>query len=317
MILCLTLSVLSGPLFATGLAQLNPGNKAHQTVSLSHPSVRVSSDSFSFANRYNLQTLDLPLATGTIAEGVNDHGVVTGVAFDVSESGWILKNGGFQTYNFGEPGSTEINSINDRSVAIGDYFGTDGKIHGFVLSKAGKRARLDFPQATLTIPAGISNRPHITGIYTKDPSFGGLHGFDWFNGVFTTIDFPSAGVTDTLVFGNNNAGELVGAYFDSTGGHGFERSGGQFMTLEFPGSVYTQPVGINDSGDIVGHYQTTPALPSSAPEHGFVLVDGKFHTFDFPGATATRLFGINDLGTIVGWYIDSSDVSHGFVAVPR
>jgi hypothetical protein len=37
---------------------------------------------------------------------------------------------------------------------------------------------------------------------------------------------------------------------------------------------------------------------------------------DVPGATVTAVSGINDFGWLVGRYTDSSNVHHGFVAIP-
>ena len=54
--------------------------------------------------------------------------------------------------------------------------------------------------------------------FMRDES--GPHAFVYVNGTFTFVDFP--GATDTLLYGINNAGQLVGDYTVPGGGsHGF------------------------------------------------------------------------------------------------
>jgi uncharacterized membrane protein len=71
---------------------------------------------------------------------------------------------------------------------------------------------------------------------------------------FSPVDVPFAGVTETDANGVNNSGQIVGFYFDASGGHAFLDSGGMFSTLVVPGSSFTSANGINNAGLIVGHY---------------------------------------------------------------
>ena len=64
--------------------------------------------------------------------------------------------------------------------------------------------------------------------------------------------------------------------------------------------------GINDSGEVVGIYQ------SGGVYHGFLLSGGIFSTLDFPGSSSTSANGINDSGQVVGVYIRSVAVLTGF-----
>jgi uncharacterized membrane protein len=78
-------------------------------------------------------------------------------------------------------------------------------------------------------------------------------------GVFTTIDDPSANPGATSVNGINNLGVIVGTFSDSSGFHSFIRSadGSSFMTIDYPSGFVTMARGINDNGDIVGSYETS------------------------------------------------------------
>jgi len=81
------------------------------------------------------------------------------------------------------------------------------------------------------------------------------HGFLDVNGQFSTIDFPGADYTRAT--GINDAGQIVGAFYDPHDPgipHGFLDAGGTFSTIDVPGADYTSAHGINDAGEIVGEF---------------------------------------------------------------
>jgi probable HAF family extracellular repeat protein len=115
---------------------------------------------------------------------------------------------------------------------------------------------------------------------------------------------------DMVPVGINNSNVIVGWYSDPFNTHGFIYKNGVFTTVDFPGADFTEAMGINDSGDVVGSY-ALPTAPSEFP--GFLLHQGVFTTIDFPGSTHTWAMGINNAGTIVGSYPDAKSNTHGFV----
>jgi probable HAF family extracellular repeat protein len=75
------------------------------------------------------------------------------------------------------------------------------------------------------------------------------------------------GIGGTFATGINDAGQIVGSYFDGHSGyHGFLYSGGFFTTIDDPSAARTFPNGINMSGQIVGTY-----TDSTNHDHGFLL----------------------------------------------
>jgi len=129
----------------------------------------------------------------------------------------------------------------------------------------------------------------------------------------TTIDVP--GASSTFASGINDAGQVVGSYFEYGSGypHGFLESGGSFTTIDVPGAFYTMPGGINDAGQVVGGYADVGGYPdTSGPSHGFLESGGSFTTIDVPGASDTSAYGINDGGQVVGEYGNASG-GHGFL----
>lgn len=122
---------------------------------------------------------------------------------------------------------------------------------------------------------------------------------------------PRYAILDTPATGINNCGQMIGR----TGNHGFLLSGGNLTTFDAPGATnYTNPYGINNSGQIVGNYQSDQ--PFVGFVHGFLRSpDGSFTTIDPPGANGlfTAALGINNSGQIVGSFADSAGKYHGFL----
>jgi probable HAF family extracellular repeat protein len=76
----------------------------------------------------------------------------------------------------------------------------------------------------------------------------------------------SFSITDA--YGINNAGQIVGYYYNSTGTeHGYVYTGGSFTTIDVPGATGTGAHGINKAGQISGFYIVGNPLPAA---HGFV-----------------------------------------------
>ena len=83
---------------------------------------------------------------------------------------------------------------------------------------------------------------------------------------------------------------------------------GVYTTIDVTGGTNTDPVGINNLGQIVGSYQDATGT------HGFLFSNGIYTTIDGPLGNYTELHGINDYGQIVGFYNFSS--SGASVGVP-
>jgi uncharacterized membrane protein len=75
--------------------------------------------------------------------------------------------------------------------------------------------------------------------------------------------------------------------------------------------TYTQALGINLNGQIVGAYYD----PVAQKEHGFLLSKGKYTSIDYPNAEGTYAYGINDNAQIVGYWWGTG--GHGYYAVKQ
>jgi probable HAF family extracellular repeat protein/YD repeat-containing protein len=148
--------------------------------------------------------------------------------------------------------------------------------------------------------AGASTRPRTP-----------IPGFLLERGRYSKFDAPEA-VVQTVPFGINNRGVIVGKHTDAAGvDHGFRRDArGRFTTIDVPGAAATQLTKINDRGQIVGRYQTTPGGPFF---RGLLVDGGRLVRLDVPGAMYTQPLGINNRGQVVGQYQQPDGTIHGFL----
>ena len=119
------------------------------------------------------------------------------------------------------------------------------------------------------------------------------------NGVFTQITVPGIG-SGVSVFAINDVGQIVGNYGNETGSFGFLDANGTVTNINFvPGSPvpggFTFPLGINNSGQIVGFASFVG---------GFLYSGGVSTQIIVPEANETTVeaTGINNAGKIVGWF---------------
>jgi hypothetical protein len=146
-------------------------------------------------------------------------------------------------------------------------------------------------------PDGINARDQIA-----DPYVGIV---DAKTSAVTPIAVPGAKVT--APFGINDAGAVVGYFFNGSADQGFLYKGGAFTTIVPPGATWSVAYGINAAEEVVGYYVRGSKM------RGFAYRDGAYTTIDFPSAHYTQATGINDRGDVVGIYSDGTS-EHGFLA---
>jgi probable HAF family extracellular repeat protein len=208
---------------------------------------------------------------------------------------------------------TEVHRIIPHALA-GAFEDENYVTHGFVLHQE-VFTTIDVPGSIYTTTNGVNAHGEICGDFNDKNGL--THGyFRSQRGVFTTLDPPHS--VHTFATCLNAWGEVVGVYRDSAGTrHGFLWCDGVYIKLhDVPGAGGlgggTIPLGINDDGEIVGDYTTSPD-GITLIRHGFVLSDRSYTTLDPPGAILTEAVGINNEGVITGLYIDGSGFQHGFV----
>jgi uncharacterized membrane protein len=221
--------------------------------------------------------------------------------------GFLLSNGVFTTIDYPDSTLSVAAGINNNGAIAGQYNDADGFGHGFVFSNNEFVTR-DLP-GYQTYPTAIDDFGDLVG-FCSDTQFN-LHGCVSIDGPFTLLDYP--GATASLTLGINfQGGSIVGGFGNVNGTsfeHGFLYKNGTFTTIDYPGNTATVAFGISDNGTIVGVYSVPPSSLSNA----FSLISGNFSTRNVPGAIQTRAINLNDSNQVVGWYVDSNNVTHGYV----
>lgn len=128
---------------------------------------------------------------------------------------------------------------------------------------------------------------------------------------FTFKDVVVPGATETDSYAINDNGVITGDYIDSSGvQHGMILKGKKVTTIDNPNCTSLLSFyGINSARALAGWCNSVPIA--------FTYANGKFTTISPPGATSTEANGINDKGKVVGSYVDSANVTHGFLLIGK
>jgi probable HAF family extracellular repeat protein len=120
-------------------------------------------------------------------------------------------------------------------------------------------------------------------------------------------DLGTLGGWDSVAYGINNAGQVVGwAHPADQSRHAFLWSGGSMRDLG-PGAAYA----INDTGQVVGY-----AVVADGPYHAVLWSGGSMRDLGTLGGRDTAAYGINNASQVVGRagvQGDSSSTSHAFL----
>jgi hypothetical protein len=215
--------------------------------------------------------------------GINDDGDIVGyyrVEPNNQDHGFLLSGGAVTSIDV--PGASQTHAIGID--AAGEIFGgychggnecyMPGRgVHGFLLA-AGVFTPLDFPGAVFTEAWGRDRAGRIAGRYQDA---GGLfHAFLLSSGTFSSVDFPGAAETApgwyALAGGMAASGDLASSYCavepcldPSPNVHGFVLKEGRFTSFDPPGSLFTDALGMNPTGAVVGAY-----LGPDGHYHGFL-----------------------------------------------
>jgi probable HAF family extracellular repeat protein len=233
--------------------------------------------------------------------------------------------GKFKITTFDVPGTPSglgylgVENINDWGTVVG-YSNAAPEI-GFIRQPNGTITDLADPLSNgsfqLTQADGINNEGTIVGYYF-DTAHDEYSGFLYQKGTFTTYNFPGLPqYSDTAILGINDFGAFVGFYevppayavvpFANFNGH-------IDTNFTIAGSILTEPIAINDLGEVAGIYED-----SSDVYHGFFRdLKGKITTIDVPGAAApgSEVLGLNNFGWMSGHFWDADSHEHGFVRSP-
>lgn len=226
----------------------------------------------------------------TTALGLNHGGDIVGDyrGTDGRTHGYLL-SGGTST-NIDPPSSvrTTARAINSSGDIVGFFRDSTGGFHGFLVNKSDLTSftTLDFPGATFTLATAINDSGEIVGLH-GDSAFVD-HAFVRSPGGTITAVADVPGAVDTDSWAIDNTGRIAG-FNDELGRaalsgllpddkeffpvpvavlHGYLRDGSSLTRVNISGvsgGINTCIFGINDSGVIVGQYDSPDGRT-----HGFV-----------------------------------------------
>ncbi len=269
-------------------------------------------------------TVDVPGATATYTGGINRQGEIVGSYTNSSSNnshGYLLSNGVFTTIDI--PGSdlTIAADINSGGDIVGTYGDSSG-IHGFLLNALNfdpnpiYTAHGDFTNMdlTFTTPSLTAGEKYVLTVTADEgSSFDAIVTIKDPNGNIV-VDAQDTGADETITFYPPVTGQytiIVMSFGGTMGPFTVNLYNGAFTTIDVPGSTFTEPLGNNSRGDIVGFY-----YDSSFIIHGFLLSNGSFTTIDAPGGqtfTSTFLSDISQQGDIVGYSVNKGIKDHAFL----
>ena len=220
--------------------------------------------------------------------------------------------------NFPGAASTQVTGINAADDLSGFYVDAAGNTHGFTRI-GGTFKTVDNNASTVFNQAlGINNSDETVGYYAPTPAGSPNDiAYSQKGGVFTNINALLPANFNSQAVGINSTATpwIVGFYQPDSAlatSFGFVDEGGTIITLDPFSSTFTQALGVNDLGEIVGSY-----TDSAGVQHGYIDNGGVFTSFDPPDSASTTINGLNNKGDIVGFYTPASgDAVVGFVGTP-
>jgi hypothetical protein len=165
-----------------------------------------------------------------------------------------------------------------------------------------------------TTGEGINNRGDIVGHCGHNPPGNPLAFVgNPLTGSQVLLAYPGAWAT--WGYGINDYGQVVGFYDNVTPQsnrfHSFawDPATNQYFTIDNPLAQlvggWTWLRGINNKGQMVGHYNTQENVPFE--EYQFIYDKGTFTPIEFPGARQTHITGFNNESQVFGWYADLTE----------
>ena len=238
--------------------------------------------------------------------GVNDSGIATGSWLDSSgtEHGYIGPPDGSNYTTFDDPNQagpgTEPRGISDDGLACGFGDSSSGSTSSYDTWERSAKGKITPVTKGSTVLnyfcQGFNGSDEFAGSYVNSNLQ--VLGYLGKSSKYTT-GLKLKGIKNTGVAGRgvDNAGDVVGWYYDTNGvQNGFLIMGGKASTIDVKGANLTVLEGINNKGQISGQYQDT-----SGVTHGFVytIKTGKFKEIKVQGAVSfVQTWGINDMGQV-------------------
>jgi probable HAF family extracellular repeat protein len=247
------------------------------------------------------------------ATGINDAGQVVGYAYNNGEDG--------RAFIYKDDKMLDLNTLIDPSLGLTLSYAADINNHGVIVGTCstanegnnvfmycgGEVENLGVLGVDVAIRAINDNRRFI-GNYTFENGY--RHGFTYNNGAFT--DIGEVGSLETLAFGINASGQIVGLTVNNTVyAHAYLLSYGTMTDID-PYGESSFATAINDSGQIVGNFANNQPLlyDNGILRNLNTMIDPELKI------TLNTAYGINNSGQIIVGGYDSSLNTFAYLLTP-
>ena len=170
--------------------------------------------------------VEYPESYETQAIGIDDRGRIVGWYTRLDDPmhwphGFLLDNSGFHSVDYPGAMSTYLYDINARGQVVGSYIDENYYEHGLIYTH-GAFAPLDYPAVIITQPWDISMTGRVVGYAVGEVCTNYVCGFVWQRGAFELLSYPDPKAIETMPFGINARGVIVGRFTDENyAWHGF------------------------------------------------------------------------------------------------
>jgi probable HAF family extracellular repeat protein len=263
-----------------------------------------SSTALAALPKYHVRDIGTLGGATTHAADLNDAGQVTGYSetADGELRGFIYSRGSLRDLGtLGGDGS------------LGSAINTLGQVAGFAVTPTGHTRAVVYSNGSIidlaltggdSIGNDINNFGHVVG--QRLGADGRNQAFAYIAGV--TIDFRAPAGFDSYGTAINDAGQVLGTFYDKAGSHAFLFSLGVKRNL-VPGkvsSIYGSQ-SLNAAGQVTGSYL------QGGVTHGFVYQNGRVTDIGSLGGGYSFGFGLNAKGDVTGVSARADNQRHAFI----
>jgi probable HAF family extracellular repeat protein len=249
------------------------------------------------------------------AAGINDAGQIAGSADTATGDlhAFLYSSGHMQ--DLGILGGTTgwspswADGINAAGQVVGLSSLSNGGFTAFLYSGGQMQ---DFSAGSFDEAYAINNVGQIVG---QGPStaYPTEHAVLYSGGKTQDLGPPTGYGSQAL--GVNDAGQVVGWFYNGIATHAFLYSGGQMKDLGTLGATNSDAEGINNAGQVVGSVNSSTTFRAFLYSNG-TMIDLNTLIDPSSGWTLQDATAINDQGQIVGFGINSAMQGDGFLLTP-
>jgi hypothetical protein len=269
------------------------------------------------------EIFDMPNATGTYLNGINDSGEICGYYTTATATFAFMINKYGDTIKLTGPGGSnayvDATGISNNGMVVGNYGASAATAQSYIYLPSGVRFTAGQYFAvpawggTNTTATGITNDTCIAGSYDVGPDKDGAL---WCKSAGTETALRCLNQSTVIpTFGcdldnnHNVCGFLIEGAMEQC--FIYRNATSSWDTFQIGGFLKSRALGMNDNGWICGNYssQTKGFYCKKLPGQNY----SNFSQIIVKGASTIYPTHINNNNDIVGFYTDASGVDHGFI----